>query len=501
MEINNISDNKSNILFLFIFLVAAALMIFGFDRSPMAWGDEVNFCEPSRQVSLGNNLSSPIHFNLLSLDKYFFVHPPVYCYVQGFLFKIIGFSQIVYRSSGIAFYLISIVLVYVITLKLLPAQVKNPGLWANLAAFIFAFDKEIHKSMRSGRCDSLAFLLTIITIFLIVDKSSRENKYYYLLAGITAGLAALTHPTLIFLIFALLIYCFTEIRQKESSWNVMGLLIIGVTITAIPYLIYVLKHFDIWQQQFLNHCSTNVGHSSFLSLFFMHFITVFKYMPFLMVLSVCAIPYCSLKKHGFILIVVLTMLPLWVIGSHNSYVKFSFPAFFILTVVSFAEIRNNWSNIPKKSFILSLMIILVIFNSLSYPLVRSYLLYKTYSERDPQNIDAAIKKFIPPGSKVISTEIAYFSCIKNHNEFRYPGPLYHYIHKLNAQLQPNYNENLKEYYPNYMILKFEEDPNIKYNNILNAKYKLLYSINIPSIKFMRYDFFPIAYKIWKVEYN
>ena len=239
-----------------LFIVATSFAIFGIDRSPITWVDEVFYAEPARQVYLNGSLVSPIFFNVRELDSGFFLHPPVYFLIQSGIFYIFGFSQMAARLPSVFYYLISIALVYLTILNLLESR-RDSSVWALLGSSFFAFDNTIIQEVRSGRSGGLAILLMLLSFF-VLNKKDWNLHVRIFLSSFFGGIASLTHPAVCFLIFGY----FLNILFNKNYNNRMKILIIfcfSCSIVFIPYLVYILVNFDSWQSQFLAHSAGSTG--------------------------------------------------------------------------------------------------------------------------------------------------------------------------------------------------------------------------------------------------
>lgn len=173
------------------------------------------------------------------------------------VFKIADYSVAVSRVGSLLFAVVAVVSLYAIVRRWFG---EKQALWAALATIIHPWFFEVSRRARPEiyyTALGLAFLW-VLTLFL--DSNSRRRAF---LAGLLAGLAALTHANGLTLIFSISCAVVLWFRAKSIGrlilWGAFGLMLI-----IIPYIIYVLWAIQDPQVSFIEQMHTGMLHRSIL---------------------------------------------------------------------------------------------------------------------------------------------------------------------------------------------------------------------------------------------
>ncbi len=234
---------KNFILFLilsFSFLINLILFI----RNPNFGGDSIQYL-------------IPIH-NFINGEGYTFfgtpelLMPPGYGILSFFIYLLIKnlnldprflipFSGMIVSSLS---YLISIILVFLITNKLFNKKV------ALIASFLIAFNSSfigISFITLSESCFIL-FILLCFYIFINLIHSVNKKKIKFFILGIILGFTYLIRPeAFIIFIFVLILFFIKAIREKKKyKKSSILILFIGFAIISGPYIIFLRVNLGYW---------------------------------------------------------------------------------------------------------------------------------------------------------------------------------------------------------------------------------------------------------------
>ena len=493
------TDKNQYLLIYLLIFIAAFFAVFGIDRSPFIWVDEVFYAEPARQLYLHNSLVSPIFFNVKDLDSAFFLHPPVYFFIQSKIFNIFGFSQMAARLPGIVYYLLSVFIIYLTIMNLLKSR-QNSRLWALLGSACFAFDKTILEEIRSGRSGSLAILMMVFSFYIL----NRQGINLYLkifLSTLLGGLAALTHPTASFLVFGYFMNVMFNKSYSEVRLKAIGLFCFAISIVFVPYLVTILANFETWQSQFLTHSRGAIGGmSDKISVIISNFVNEFKFKPFILICILLSFlsPY---KKDFASVLIPFFGISILGIVSNLSFYKFILPIAYVSTFTLLPSVKERLFADGFKTYAFKLMIIICMINYLMFPLTRTLNTHLQYQDRNPSNIGNVIEKYIPVNSKVLSVPASYYACIKRNIDFKYPGPLYGLrIEKDEIDIL-TYQLAVKKYKPDFLIIDSNINPEVEYGYLSNASYVYLFRHKIDLWNKLNPYTSGVDFNIWKVNYS
>jgi 4-amino-4-deoxy-L-arabinose transferase-like glycosyltransferase len=449
----------------FLFLILASILFagYGWDRSPFVWCDEVFYAEPGRQISKGNNFSSPIFFDLRDLESTFFLQPPLHFVVQSQVFNIFGVSQATVRLPPVILYVFGILLVFFIIKSTIGKQ-KSAYWFALLGALLFACDKSIIESARSGRSDSLAVFLMLLSM-LIWNNNDLKSTARIFLTSVFGTLATLTHPVAFFLQIGFFIGLIFSPKTPDRNTVAEYLCFFSpLLILSIPYVIYVTANWQAWKSQFLPHVmsSTGGGVSLNLGLIWDNFYNEFKYRPSILLLSVLAL--FSQDKSSIDRIWFPTLgLSCVALFSNQSFYKFFLPFWYLSVLTLLASSKNFFFTSKRRQIALSIIIPITILNFLLFPISRTLIIYLQFEQRDPFRVNELIGKHIPANSRVLGIPEVYYACLNNNVTFRYASPLYGLRLSVTEEDQHVFEKAVEAYNPEFLILEGEDIPSKKYS--------------------------------------
>lgn len=447
--------------FIYILLgIALAFGLYGLTVSPLPWTDEILYADPIRHLAEGNGLKTDIFFHLRSLDVKFFLQMPVYFYVQAGFVKLFGYSQTLIRLVNLIFYILTIFLIYRIVRRI-TGDIPGSEIFSLIAPFLFAFDKSVLESVRSGRVDALAIFFMIFALFCA---SKRPISFLSLAGGVVFSiLAAFTHGTMVFIALAMQIYILILCIKKDLDIRTYGLLIGVAVLTSLPYVIDVVSHFSIWRNQFFGLTSNVVNG---VALPFMdiaeNYGKAFMFIPtyFLLWLSI-RIKDIRWRIADPLILFFLGML-ISTFAMRENHIKFLLPLLFIITNIFL--IRYPYAIGGTKRKIIGTMIGgALIINFLSFPVLRAATIFLEYDIRDPLARDQFVAKNIPTGSRVLSEAPFYYSLVSRGIAFRYPFPMAYVNTDLRDGEAELFQKEVIKFRPEYLILHKTMNPAVYFS--------------------------------------
>lgn len=144
-------------------------------------------------------------------DQVFF-RAPFYPYLLGIIYKLFGHNYFVPRLFQHLLGSFSVVLIYFLARKLFNPKVAYlSALFASIYWIFFYFEGEL-------LLDSLLVFFGVLTVLLLVRAGENPKKSRFLLAGLSAGLFAITRPNILIFIPFVLLWIFlllkSDLRRK-----------------------------------------------------------------------------------------------------------------------------------------------------------------------------------------------------------------------------------------------------------------------------------------------
>ncbi|PIZ83619.1 hypothetical protein COX97_00775, partial [Candidatus Pacearchaeota archaeon CG_4_10_14_0_2_um_filter_05_32_18] len=162
----------------------------------------------------------------------------VWFWLTDFFMKIFGFNVFGIRFASIFFGTLAIIVVYLICKEVFNKEV---GL---IAAFISALSPYQLEVMEAGM-DTTMFFFVLLSVYFFILSTRKENKFYFYLIWLSAGIAVMTKPIgLLFLVPLGLcsiyyhFYKFKSIKIKDYIFVIMLLLLIFTPVLTFNYLLF-----------------------------------------------------------------------------------------------------------------------------------------------------------------------------------------------------------------------------------------------------------------------
>lgn len=426
---------KTILLYSGLLLLAILPLILSFKilhlKDPPVWPDEAVFYDMAKNLITNNSISTRIYIGTTSdVQNTGLGYPPVFFYIFGYFTDIFGSDIEIIRSLFLGFGIFSLVAFFYLSKIIF----KNNFL-SLLGTIMLSLDIFLARSSRTGRMEITTFFFMMLSyLFYILTKTKKRN-IYFLLAGITSGLALLNHP--IGAIAPIIIAFNILITDSKIKVKVSQLLIFIIpVILAIPF--WIIK-----SGNFLNLISTYGSHlqdkSPKLPFAFVLFQSSFSwwllFVIYLIIFAFFLVTIFKLRTSKekyvsfFLLsgIVISTIILLW--GREGYYILYFQP--FITLIVLFL-LKNLYK---KLGFILILCLTILIiicnlniqfFNNNSLAMTNSKITSVFKSQKYDYHIfTKSISEILPKqksGIFLSSTPDPYFDLIKFNLYHFYEAP-------------------------------------------------------------------------------
>lgn len=157
-----------------------------------------------------------------------FFRAPLYPYLLALLYAIFG-------TNFILVYLIqnllgtgAIILIYLIAREFFKPSVGH------IAAFLTAINGVMIFFESQLLLDFLLVDFGLLIIYFLLLANRKQSSIYYLIAGLCAGLFAITRPNILAVVPLLLIWLFLSTRPSKSVFRQAIIMLIGIAIPIIP---------------------------------------------------------------------------------------------------------------------------------------------------------------------------------------------------------------------------------------------------------------------------
>ena len=450
-------------------IVAAAVIfvLYGLTRSPVTWSDEVFFAEPSRVLASSGSLSSPMYFDIVGLNHYFFVQPPVYFLLMAGVYRVLGFNEMVTRLGSAIPYIAGIVAAFFLA-RSIANRVGLDRLLSSiaglLAAFLLAFNEQSLALARSGRGDWFAVLLLFLG-WLCVSRVAHAptHRIIWVSAGfVLMLLAALTHAALggpATGIIVAVIFCSARFGISRRTALVGVLASAGLVL--LPYGVWCLLHSSEWRSQFL-HTIIAAGsgrYGSFLSTQVGDVAGVIKYVPVIVaviVLGLAVFPWRMSPDAAGALIGASAVAA----TSTDNYMKFLFLISLVPAVVGIIVLTTKVRKGHRQLTVA--FVVLALLNGFAFPVLRAYEIHRFYGQRDPMLVTKNIERFVPRGAHLMGIPGVYFAAISDRAEFREFQLLYGMTFGGIANFQGQFRHAVEQYEPTWFALPPGFQPDREY---------------------------------------
>lgn len=266
-----IISTTSDLKIKFLITVIAAILFLPFlgDVHLFDW-DEINFAEASREmIETGDYLRVHIDY------EPFYEKPPLFFWFQVLSMKMFGVNEFAARFPNAMFGIVALLLLYSIGRKMFD---KTFGL-----LWVMAYAGSIlpYFYFRSGILDPLFNLFMFISVWYIYRsfEASEHKNYFFVHAGIFAGLAILVKGPVGLLLPGITYIIFNSLRFRTAGVKIVQMLVFGIVsvLTAgIWFGIEFLTNGPVFLEAFFKYQVRllTTGDAGFSGPFYYHFLVV-----------------------------------------------------------------------------------------------------------------------------------------------------------------------------------------------------------------------------------
>jgi len=217
-----------------------------------AWDSALGY-----NLAFKGSLSHPFIEGFGGMDVHFVQNRVVLPFFCAAIFKVAGYSILTSRMGSLMFGLLAVFSLYAVMRRWFG---EKQAFWICLATIIHPWFFEVSRRARPEiyyTALALAFLLLLILFF---ESGSRRTAF---LAGVLAGLSALTHPNGLVIVFSVsfAVVLWSKIRSigRLIQWSSVGFLLV-----ILPYIVYVLLAIQDSQVSFYEQMAPTILQKSFL---------------------------------------------------------------------------------------------------------------------------------------------------------------------------------------------------------------------------------------------
>lgn len=223
--------------------ILAVFVRLNYTISPVPWPDEALFSSPAAELAEGRPFSTPVLSGLIyGMDTATLWNCPLHMVLLAQVYRLTGESLLAGRLFSLLLGMATLVLFYFLCRKAASAAASGTG------AVILAIDPVFQRAANTIRMDMLTLLLFFATLLAAAEARSSVHQQrrilFAFLAGLAAGLAAISHPFAVILAPVLLIFCLPD-------WKRTGAAAAGAAAGFAPWGFYILSSLPVFQVQFV----------------------------------------------------------------------------------------------------------------------------------------------------------------------------------------------------------------------------------------------------------
>ena len=395
----------SNRWILLFSLLAAIYHFATLSFSPIPWFDETFFASISRSVKEGKGLileAAPFYTG----DKPVLIYGPIYFYLQAGVIWLLGLSEWSFRLLN----LLAAAGIVIAVNQMLKDKVQQP-IRASIV-LLLAFDTIFLQNAHSGRMDLLALLFLFIAYFPIFKNKTTIagilRSSVFLLAAIltTPRIIVFSLPLALWLLYLLI---------KENK--VISVLVFGIVL-LLGYYLWVAIGFGSIKNFFFYYLDSSVrkGSKNLIEGFVGGNFNIRPYQIPLILITLITL-FMRIRKWTWLTIICTTNILSFYLLVKDTGIYSSLIISFWLMLLA-----ENISIIKVHFFKTWMALIAVIgIINLGIFLIKSTIIFASWEQRSPSNIENWINANIPKGSKVVGDYKYYYATIKNGSDFQFIG--------------------------------------------------------------------------------
>lgn len=207
---------------------------------PAPWKDEAWLMQPAYELMAGGQICLPMFRHMGAQIGELVMSDPVFTALLALWFRIFGFGLLSARAFNLALAAGALLTVY-----FLARRWRGPGAGA-IALVMLATDNNFFTGARFLRNDFASLLFALLAACLYVHA---RNKRHYVLAGLCAACAALSHLNGSYAVALLGIWLLIGHGWRMIKTPQAWLSALGLSIALVPYAIYCFLHRETYLAQ------------------------------------------------------------------------------------------------------------------------------------------------------------------------------------------------------------------------------------------------------------
>lgn len=355
--------SRKNLFIFFIILFSLPLIFVLKDlflKDPPVWPDEAIFFDMANNLINKKNITSSLFGGVVPYAEVVGIgYPPFYFNILAFWTNIFGSSIEGVRSLSLILSFASLFVFFFIA-KL----ITNSNYLASLGVLLLASDIHFSRASRIGRMDMLCFFLITISIYFFTLAIKKPKKYFYLLAGIFAGLAVFTHTMGFIAISMIFIYLLIEKTSLKEKFLKMFIVATPVFFTILLWFLSFGDRFGLFVNSYKDQIFTKTAKGSYGFLLFQtDFIWWFTFVLYSIIFFIFIfVVFKNFNKINlFLLVGFIVSAIILFLGKEGWYIIYFQP---FLTLIELVVLKKVWE-LKNKTFlniVLALMFILFLNN-------------------------------------------------------------------------------------------------------------------------------------------
>ena len=391
-------------------IVQAALGLACLNCVPRLYVDEAWDSALGYNLARTGALKHPFIEGFGGMNVHFVQNRVVLPLVCAAIYKVAGYSVLTSRLASVIFAILAVVSLYAVMQRWFG---EKQALWIGLATIINPWFFEVGRRVRPEIYYTALGLIFLWLIVLCLDSGSRRTAFF---AGAAAGLAALSHPNGLVIVFsiALAMVIWRRIRPMGRAILWAG---IGFCAVILPYVIYVLWAVQDPQVSFIEQMSASMVPKSFIRSEVVRWRAFLRWpkggpLAAVMLVSWVAAWYRSGRAEKIIATIILLftfLLPFTTVNATSRYLIAIVPFFSVLIVrlvwrviAGGGAVLQNWH---KTRLAIGMCVAIVYLSTCISGIV---LLFYYFWGADVYKVINRVASVVEPGSRIYGDPMLWF---------------------------------------------------------------------------------------------
>lgn len=232
-RLNSLSDESEERLYLSVIAIVGLLRFVNLGFLDLQAWDEALYAVRAEGILRFGNWFDQSSF---AIDGFYSaLHPPFYVWLTAVSFGLFGVTEFAARFFSAVAAALTLPIIFHIGKRIANRQTGF------LAALLFGLNPFITFFARQGQFDSALVFFLALAMFWLIKTQDGSSLRYGFLAGLAVGGALMTKLYVglgIPLAYVFWIFL-TKPTNKSPHWKILGAMVMGITLTAAPWHIYM----------------------------------------------------------------------------------------------------------------------------------------------------------------------------------------------------------------------------------------------------------------------